>query len=376
MRRRTTASADERSAASRSTGPIRNPGQDPAHRPRHLHLRREGQERAERRRDAAVVANNVAGPPIGMGGADPTITIPSIMIQPGRRAPPSSRNLPAAATLSPDDDLLPDRDSDLDSGVIIHEYGHGVSNRLTGGHRRLDCLQNVRADGRGLERLLALDADGRLSPIRPTTARGMGTYVVFQGPRRRRHPADPVHDRHEGQPRHLPGLVDDDTARCHPLDPARGRIRLGQHGLGGLLEPGRSSTASTRTSMTAGTRAGTTWPLQLVIDGMKFQPCNPGFVDGRDAHPAGGLALTGGENQCLIWEGFAKRGLGFSAEQGSSARRPVTERPPSTCHRSARERAWCADRAHRPGHRHRSRASPAATPMDAPRFGARPLTSV
>ena len=26
-----------------------------------------------------------------------------------------------------------DRDSDNDNGVIIHEYGHGISNRLTGG---------------------------------------------------------------------------------------------------------------------------------------------------------------------------------------------------------------------------------------------------
>jgi hypothetical protein len=28
--------------------------------------------------------------------------------------------------------------------------------------------------------------------------------------------------------------------------------------------------------------------------------------------------LTGGDNQCLIWKGFAKRGLGVSASQGSS----------------------------------------------------------
>jgi hypothetical protein len=28
------------------------------------------------------------------------------------------------------------------------------------------------------------------------------------------------------------------------------------------------------------------------------------------------VALTGGQNQCRIWEGFAKRGLGFSADQG------------------------------------------------------------
>ena len=48
--------------------------------------------------------------------------------------------LPAAATLSPAENLLPDRDSDLDSGVIIHEYGHGFSNRLTGGN--VGCLDN------------------------------------------------------------------------------------------------------------------------------------------------------------------------------------------------------------------------------------------
>ena len=51
---------------------------------------------------------------------------------------------------------------------------------------------------------------------------------------------------------------------------------------------------------------------------MKFQPCNPGFVTGRNGILQADLALTGGENQCLIWEGFAKRGVGFSAEQRSS----------------------------------------------------------
>jgi hypothetical protein len=29
------------------------------------------------------------------------------------------------------------------------------------------------------------------------------------------------------------------------------------------------------------------------------------------------MALTGGQNQCEIWYGFAKRGLGLSADQGS-----------------------------------------------------------
>jgi hypothetical protein len=66
---------------------------------------------------------------------------------------------------------------------------------------------------------------------------------------------------------------------------------------------------------------GNNLAIQLVIDGMKFQPCSPGFVDGRNAILLADTALTGGANQCEIWRGFAKRGLGFSASQGLSTNR-------------------------------------------------------
>jgi len=61
--------------------------------------------------------------------------------------------------------------------------------------------------------------------------------------------------------------------------------------------------------------------MQLVIDGLKLQPCSPGFVDGRDAILAADMALTGGEDQCMIWETFARRGLGFNASQGLTTSR-------------------------------------------------------
>ena len=66
---------------------------------------------------------------------------------------------------------------------------------------------------------------------------------------------------------------------------------------------------------------GNNLALQLVMDGMKFQPCSPGFVDGRNAILAADRALTAGVNQCEIWRGFAKRGLGVSANQGLSTSR-------------------------------------------------------
>jgi hypothetical protein len=64
--------------------------------------------------------------------------------------------------------------------------------------------------------------------------------------------------------------------------------------------------------------SGNNIAMQLVLDGMKLQPCNPGFVDGRDAILLADRLSNGGANQCLIWEAFARRGLGVSAVQGSS----------------------------------------------------------
>ncbi len=58
---------------------------------------------------------------------------------------------------------------------------------------------------------------------------------------------------------------------------------------------------------------GNTLALQLVVDGMKLQPCRPTFQDARDAILAADKVLTGGDNYCAIYKGFAKRGLGPEA---------------------------------------------------------------
>jgi hypothetical protein len=58
--------------------------------------------------------------------------------------------------------------------------------------------------------------------------------------------------------------------------------------------------------------------LQLVIDGLKLQPCSPGFESGRDAILAADTANNAGVNHCEIWSAFAKRGLGEGASSGNS----------------------------------------------------------
>lgn len=58
--------------------------------------------------------------------------------------------------------------------------------------------------------------------------------------------------------------------------------------------------------------------VQVVIDAMKLQPCGPGFVDARDAIMTADSIRYGNANKKIIWDAFARRGLGYSAAQGSA----------------------------------------------------------
>jgi hypothetical protein len=65
---------------------------------------------------------------------------------------------------------------------------------------------------------------------------------------------------------------------------------------------------------------GNTRALQYVMDGMKFQGCNPGLVVASRAITAAADTLTDGEDTCTVWATFARRGLGYSAVQGTTNR--------------------------------------------------------
>src|SRR5262249_13543850 len=65
--------------------------------------------------------------------------------------------------------------------------------------------------------------------------------------------------------------------------------------------------------------AGNILALKLVMDALKLQPANPTFVDARDAILQADTVLTGGANQDLIWQAFARRGLGVNADCGPDA---------------------------------------------------------
>jgi hypothetical protein len=58
--------------------------------------------------------------------------------------------------------------------------------------------------------------------------------------------------------------------------------------------------------------------MMLVMEGMKLQTCDPGFIDSRDAILLADETLYNSENGCIIWEAFSRRGLGMNADQNDA----------------------------------------------------------
>ncbi len=209
----------------------------------------------------------------------------------------------------------PRRDGDFDHGVILHEYGHGVSNRLTGGPAAAGCLSNTEQMGEGWSDYLGIVMTQEPGDM-GADARGIGTYLFGQPP--------------DGPGIRLAPYSTDFSVNAFTYADV-GAVSI-PHGVGFIwatmlwqmtwsLIDAHGFNPDIYGDWTTG---GNNLAIQLVMDGMKLQPCFPGFVDGRDAILAADDLLTGdgsgfsGENQCLIWDAFAVRGLGLSSNQGSS----------------------------------------------------------
>ncbi|WP_452220183.1 T9SS-dependent M36 family metallopeptidase [Lacinutrix salivirga] len=273
---------------------------------------------------AVIVINNTFGDPIAMAGGavGDQVTIPSIMINitDGQSILNALNNGQTVnATLIASGPFQ--KDGSLDNVIVGHEYGHGISNRLTGGALNANCLTACTAAdaegnctnwteqmGEGWSDWFALMITMKATDV-GTDGRGVATYSVSQGLdglgiRSKKYSTDTT--------------INDFTYG----DTNSPNLRF-SHGIGSVwatmlwdLTWAYVDKYGFDPDFYNGT-GGNNKVMQLVLDGLKLQPCNPGFVDGRDALLAADTA-TGGEDQCLIWEVFAARGLGVNAVQGSS----------------------------------------------------------
>jgi extracellular elastinolytic metalloproteinase len=197
-------------------------------------------------------------------------------------------------------------DGDFDNGIVAHEYGHGISNRLTGGRRSADCLNNQEQMGEGWSDFFAL-----IATVKPgdkgTDQRGVGNFANRTAP-------DGIGIRT------YPYTTDMKVnLNTYASTTAAETHRLGEvwTSMAWDLYWAMADAEGFDPDLING-KGGNNKAIQLVMDGMKIQKCQPGFVDGRDAIIAADEANYKGVHKCLIWDVFARRGLGKNADQGSS----------------------------------------------------------
>lgn len=259
---------------------------------------------------AVIVVNNNSFPPSAMSGSGAGLTIPAIMIS--KTLGDNLRNkllLPDSiyVTLLGDSDAYALFDSDLDNAVITHEYGHGISIRLTGGPNNSSCLGNNEQAGEGWSDFFALCLTAKASDS--SRARGIGTWLSGQdtlglGIRPYRYTSN---------------------MSINPMTYNYIKSVAIPHGVGSVwcsmlydLYWDMVDKYGFNPDLYQTDIGGNNKMLQLVVDGLKYQPCNPGFIDARNAILLADSIRNGGANRALLWKGFARRGLGFSATQGTS----------------------------------------------------------
>ena len=267
---------------------------------------------------AVIMVNNNPGAIINMasGAEGAAVSIPSVMVsqEDGESLISAvlSSSEPIIAELSNDGSGPFNLDGDFDNGIIAHEYGHGISNRLVGGPSNVGCLGNIEQMGEGWSDWFGLMVTMKSTDL-PEARRGIGTYGLSQ-------PTD-------GQGIRPAPYSTSFSVNAFTYDDTNNTNLSVPHGVGFVW-------ATTLWDLTwtyiekygfsddfYNGNGGNNKVIELVLEGLKLMPCNPGFIDGRDAILAADQLLTGGENQCRIWEVFARRGLGYNANQGLSVSR-------------------------------------------------------
>jgi extracellular elastinolytic metalloproteinase len=261
-----------------------------------------------------IMIQNTTDAPIIMGGANTPagVNIPAVMVSQADGA-----ILIAQVANGLNVTLAPDMiDGDVDNGVVVHEFGHGISNRLAGGPSQAGCVSNAEQMGEGWSDYfcLMLTQDWATSNINTgfTTPRAIGTYAAGQpvtgaGIRTQRYCTDFT----------VNNLVFTATLPGAGMQHTRGELWAATlwDMTWNIIQQNNTITPDIYNGTANG---GNVIALKLVMEGLKLQPCGSGFIDARDAIIKADEILYGGIYSCAIKEAFRRRGMGPLASQGDA----------------------------------------------------------
>jgi len=257
---------------------------------------------------AVIMISSNLESPLRMGGTGSAfITIPaiSISLSAGNALKAALLTGPVNMTLLGSDIPFVNADSAFDNGIVAHEYGHGISTRLTGGANTPDCLLNAEQAGEGWSDWIAL-----MMQLKPgdlsTMPKTIGNYAL-------------------NQPNDGPGI----RTKPYSTDFAVNNLTFNSSNFAAPHQRGEFMAAVLwdltwayidkygYNSDIHNGNGGNNKAMQLVLDALKLQPCSPTFIEFREAIFLADQATTNGADFCLIAEVFRRRGMGANATSGS-----------------------------------------------------------
>lgn len=216
----------------------------------------------------------------------------------------------------------PDRDGDIDAEVVFHELTHGLSTRLAGGPSAVGTLDQQQSGGLGegwsdfFAMALLSESDDDIDGVYPfagyvTKQLGRPDYLDNYYFGIRRYPYSTDLNKNPLTYQMISDKLRPNTAQT-PRSPVAGDLSNEVHAEG---EVWCTALWECRANLIrqSGFETGNRLILQLAVDGIKFSPPNPNFLEARDAILIADRVRNGGVNQCALWAAFAKRGMGASA---------------------------------------------------------------
>ena len=241
------------------------------------------------------------------------ITIPAISITKdmGEELITAMAGGPVNITLQTPGNVYLYADGSFDNGIVAHEYGHGISNKLIGGPLSSSCMTNLEQMGEGWSDWFSV-----MMQIKPgdvgTTPIHVGTFAV-------------------NEPNTGPGIRDFPYSTDLAVNP---RTMVDSNNPDNSNSGYRYTIGEFWTSVMwdltwayigvygyddniyTGT-GGNNRVMRLALDALKLEACNTdGIVNARDKLFAADQATTGGLDYCMIAEVFARRGVGLNATSG------------------------------------------------------------
>ncbi|KAF5351227.1 hypothetical protein D9756_008169 [Leucocoprinus leucothites] len=192
------------------------------------------------------------------------------------------------------------RDSAFANDVLIHEFTHGVTGRMTGGGSAR-CLQSLEAGGmgEGWSDMMAAWVGQTSETVGDFR---IGTYFSREGIRSNPYSTD----------ENVNPLKFSDAGKLNEVH-AIGEVWANTlYNVFADLVAERGFSNAPFTAVEG--QEGNVVFMHNMIDGLLFQPCNPTILQSRDAILAADRARYDGAHQCIMWRAFARKGMGVDAD--------------------------------------------------------------